>query len=114
MQVARNVDRPHHQVAHEAGLAFVQVVERRDVSSRDDEDVRRRLRVDVVKREDLIVFENLAGRDLAARNPAEEAFVAARHVLMICEPSGYAVITATRGIPARSGMIFSTTKPLDS
>ena len=46
-------DFPHNLI-----VTLGELVERRDVPFRDDQDVRRPLRVDVVEREDAIVFVN--------------------------------------------------------
>ena len=66
---------------------------------RHDQDMRRRLGIDVVKGHDLIVLVNLLGVDLAADDAAEETAVVAHSA---------GDDTTTRGIAARSGMTAST------
>jgi len=88
MQTAGDLRRANHQSADESGLAVIEIVKRGDVAPGNDEDVRRRLRIDVVKGEDLIVFEDLPRRDLAVRDAAEETFVVCHSEIISEERSG--------------------------
>ena len=63
---------PDH-LADDRVVARRQIVQRRDVSLRYDEHVRRSLRVDVVEREHAIVLVDDRRRDLARDDLAEEA-----------------------------------------
>jgi len=61
----------------------------RDVAPRDDEDVRRRARVDVPEGDDVIVLEHAVGRDLSRDDLAEEAVgVAIGHATTLGEVAG--------------------------
>ena len=52
---------------NEAVVARRQIVQRGDVPARDDQHMQRRLRVDVLDRDQLIVLMNELSRNLAAR-----------------------------------------------
>src|ERR1051325_4263160 len=65
--------------ADDRSLALVERVERGDVPARDDQAVRRRLRVDVVESDGDVVLELLLRRDLAGDDAAEEATVISGH-----------------------------------
>ncbi len=69
--------------AHRHCVGFGEVVERGDVASRDDEDVRRRLRVDVVEGDRVGVFEDFLRGDLAVGDAAEQAVSVAGHAGII-------------------------------
>src|SRR5437016_12608453 len=61
--------------ADDGRLALVERVERGDVPPRDDEDVRRRLWVDVVEGDGDVVLEDFRRGDLAGGDAGEEAAV---------------------------------------
>ena len=61
------------------GFVFVEIVERRDVRARNDQHVRRRLRIDVVEGDGDVVLEHFLRRDLAGDDAAEEAPVICGH-----------------------------------
>jgi len=50
-----------------------EIVQRGDVTTRDDQDMQRRLRVDIPNGDDLVVFMHEASRDLPCDDLAEEA-----------------------------------------
>jgi len=82
-QVARDLRGAQQHVSDDRVVLIGHLVERRDVFARNDEDVRRRLRVDVVERDDLVVFVHFFCRDLARRDAAEEAAVVTSHARII-------------------------------
>src|SRR3990170_3738371 len=57
----------------QAGVGIGQGMGIGDVAARDDEHVRRRLRVDVAEGDDLVILVDPVGRDLARHDAAEEA-----------------------------------------
>ena len=75
---------------NEAVVVRRQIVQRGDVSSRDDQHMQRRLRVDVFDRDQLIVLMHELSRNLAADDLAEETVGLSRS------------ITAVRGMPCKS------------
>ena len=66
--------RSPHQFSRELVIVGRQVVQRRDVALRHDENVRRSLRVDVVERDDAIILIDNRRRDLSIDDAAEETF----------------------------------------
>ena len=62
-----------HHLADELVVVGGEIVERRDVPPRHDEDVGRRLRIDVVEGDDALVFEDDGGVDFVIHDRAEEA-----------------------------------------
>ena len=72
-EVARDGGGPRDDLADPGASPSAGVGEPADVLPRNDEDVRRGLRRDVVERVDLVVGVDLLRRDLARRDPAEEA-----------------------------------------
>src|SRR4051794_25956046 len=79
VQVAGDLRDAVEGQADYARLALIERVERGDVAARDDEDVRRRLRVDVVEGDGDVVLEHLLRGDLAGHDAAEEATVISGH-----------------------------------
>ena len=73
-----------------------QVVDRRNVLARDDEHVQRRLRIDVLDRDDVVVLMDDRPLDLTRDDFAEETV--AHGLWMI----------AVRAIPCRSSRMWST------
>src|SRR4051812_13532254 len=67
-----------HDLSYQRWIAGL--VERRDVYTGDDENVRRRLRVDVAEGDGMLVLPYDPGGNLAANNPAEEAGIG--HVVL--------------------------------
>jgi len=59
--------------AHESVIPFQQIVERRDVTLRNHEDVRGCLGVDVLECHHLVVFIDALGRDLTSDYLAKQA-----------------------------------------
>ena len=68
-------DLPGHdvQVADQRGVVVVEDVERRDVLSRHDEHMRRRLRVDIAEGDGAVVLLDQLRWDLAVDDLAEQA-----------------------------------------
>jgi len=79
LQVPRDLRRTHHRHPDDVRLVLVEVVERRNVRARNDQHVRRRLRIDVVEGDGDVVFEHFLRRDFAADDAAEEATVVGGH-----------------------------------
>src|SRR5581483_4372074 len=88
--VLRDRRRAPHQLADDRVVVRRQVVERGDVLLRNDEHMRRTLRIDVVEREHAVVFVDDRRGDLASGDFAEEAVGHTRFAI------------ATRGISCRS------------
>ena len=66
--------RPRRDASNRPGVvAGRQIVQRGDVPARDDQDMQRRLRVDVLERHQLIVLMDELAGNLAADDLAEEA-----------------------------------------
>ena len=57
----------------EVVVARSQVVQRRDVLPRNDEDMKRRLRTDVLERDQILILVDEVARDLASDDLAEQA-----------------------------------------
>ena len=74
----------------------IQIVQRGDMTARNDQDVQGRLRVDIPDRNDLVILMDEASRDLSCDDLAEEAIVHDRWM------------TAVRGMPCRSARTRST------
>ena len=68
----RDERRPADELADDLIVFGSDVVERRNMTLRHDQNVCRRLRVDVAEREHAVVFVDDGRRDLARRDPAEE------------------------------------------
>src|SRR5262245_29161057 len=81
--------------AHERIIMRAEIVERGDVATRNNQDVQRRLRVDVPDGDELVVLVDKASRDLSRDDLAEKTVA---HTLRI---------TAVRGIPCRSARMRS-------
>src|SRR5215470_3305428 len=64
---------PSDQLAHDAIVARLDVVQRCDMPLRHDEDMGRRLRIDVVEGEDAVVLVDDRSRHLALDDLAEKA-----------------------------------------
>ena len=87
-----------NQSAHHRRVPFLDVVQRRDVPAGDDEHMERRLRIDVLERQQLVVLVDDLRGDLAVGDLAEQTVVG--HVWpRYASPRR---ITAARGIPRRS------------
>src|SRR3954451_17540558 len=71
--LAREPGRHGHDPAEERLMAHVAIGERGDVLFRDDHEVDGRERMDVVEGEDFVVLVDLAARDFAAHDAAEDA-----------------------------------------
>src|SRR5687768_5521135 len=94
-----NVRGGAHHGADQPVVRRRQVVERRDVLLRDHQDVHRRLRVDVVEGEQLIVFVDLRRGNVTRNDLAEQA----AHTSAI-----FRSMIATRGMRCKSWlMLFS-------
>src|SRR5688572_924517 len=88
---------------NEAVVARRQVAQRGDVPARDDQHMQRRLRVDVLNRDQLIVLMhelpgNLTADDLAEKTIAHDA----RRPRRLTPPLYTRSITAVRGMPCKS------------
>ncbi len=70
---SRQLDGPQLQPAEKFPVAFFGLQKARDMPAGDDQDVCRGLRVDVTKRDHVIVLVDDVGRDLASGYFAEEA-----------------------------------------
>jgi len=57
---------------YDFGIVSLGFLQSSEMTLWNDEDVRRRLRVDVVKREDMVIFVDFLGRNLAANDAAEK------------------------------------------
>ncbi len=73
--VRRDALGDQQQTAEQRALFRREVVERRDVRLRDDEAVKRRLRMNVLERQHLAVLVDAVGGQLAGHDPAEQAFL---------------------------------------
>jgi hypothetical protein len=71
--LARDVGRCVKKTAKQGFVSGFSMGQRREMLLRDDQNVRRRLWVDVVEGEDLIVFPNLLRRNRAGSDFAEDA-----------------------------------------
>src|SRR5262249_37298215 len=71
--IVRELRGDDEEVPGERGIGVRQVVQRRDVRPRADEDVRRRLRLDVGEGEGAVVLVDELRRDLTIADLAEEA-----------------------------------------
>jgi len=67
--VPGDLRRKPHQISHIDYV--VRFIERRYMPSRDDQQMRRRLRIDVAKDDSFIILGNDVSGDLAAYDPAE-------------------------------------------
>lgn len=61
--------------AHQRIVVRTQIVQRGDMTARNDQDVQGRLRVDIPDRNDLVILMDEASRDLSCDDLAEEAIV---------------------------------------
>ena len=71
--IGRDCRRAPHYLADDPIVVRAEIVQRRDMLLRDDQHVRRGLRVDVVERENPIILVDDRRRDLTADDFAEEA-----------------------------------------
>jgi hypothetical protein len=88
-------------------IVRTEIVGGRDVLPRDDEQVHRRLWIDVAERDEIVVFVNNRCRNLAGDDAAEQAV----HLRMIDrrDRDGYVrVMIATRGMRWMSSRIVSS------
>ena len=67
----RDIAREGEQAAEQAGI--LRIVERADVCRRDNEEMRRRLRIQVAEREHVAVALDHGGRNLTRRNLTKHA-----------------------------------------
>jgi hypothetical protein len=72
MLLRQHRGRAEHR-SHQCVIGRRQVVDRRDVSTRDDEHMQRRLRVDVLDGDEVVVLMDDGALDLARDDLAEEA-----------------------------------------
>ena len=69
----RELGREHQQTPQQAGMFWSHMGHGHNVLLGDDEEMNGRPRVDVVKREQFVVFVNFTGRDLARHDFAKNA-----------------------------------------
>ena len=75
LQLARELRRAQQHGADDRGFRVIHRIERSDMFSRNDQDMRRRLRVDVVEGDDFVVFIDFLRGDFARRDPAEKTAI---------------------------------------
>jgi len=95
--VGRQLSGASQHPADQRVIVPTEIVGGRDVLSGNDEQVHRRLRIDVAERDEIVVFVHNRRRNLAGDDAAEQAV----HPGMIdrLEQEGYVrVMTATRGM----------------
>ena len=105
--VGRQLSGASQHPADQRVIVRTQIVRGRDVLPRDDQQMHRRLRIDVAERDEIVVFVHNRCRNLAGDDAAEQAV----HPRMIDRPDrdGYVrVMTATRGILWISSRIASS------
>jgi hypothetical protein len=73
MSVLRGNERgPSHQLTYDPVVGLIEIVQRRDVAPRDDEDMQRRLWIDVADGNDAFVLMDEGAGDVASYDLAEE------------------------------------------
>ena len=73
LQAGSDLADAHHRHSDCIRIRLGEFVERRDMTSWNHEHMRRRLRIDIVEGNDVLVFEDLARRDLISGDAAEKA-----------------------------------------
>ncbi len=71
--VGRNLWNKRHHATQPAGVGFGDVLHGRDMMFWNDQQMNRRCGVDVVKNQNFVVFEDLAGRNFTADDFTEQA-----------------------------------------
>jgi hypothetical protein len=71
-------------IAHQFRISLGGLVNADDMLLRDNQDVRRRLRLDVFKRKSLFVFINFFSRNFSGNDLAEEALSHGENVIRAC------------------------------
>ncbi len=83
MQVAGDLSETNKSHSDRRGVGFGKVVKTGDVFARNDDDVCRRLRIDVVKSDDVGVFVDFLCGNLAIRDAAKKAAIISSHAAII-------------------------------
>ena len=88
-QVPGDLRRAHDRHTDDSGLLLIEIIECRDVLTRNDQHVRWRLRVDVVERDDKVVLKDFLRGDLAGGDAAEEATIICGHGAIVRQRARY-------------------------
>ena len=73
LMICRDTFRRKHQTACQLRIFILETIECREVTPRNNQNMRRRLRIDVFERDDVVIFVDDIGLELAGYEFTEQA-----------------------------------------